>query len=247
MSNEHQNVRKIQLKIKFIRNSKFISHVCRILLKFTLFFILISQSIGSFVLYCYYNNHYYGYIGNNYVGTAYACEGVVDVIEDDSREILMVYGNHLSKQSAETVQFFHISNEILTTMPTNLDIFFPNLRGIIVQKSNLIHLSCDDLKSFYNLTIFSATGNPLESIDGDLFRYNPSLQLVDLSSNKIREIGENLLLTLPKLKEAYFAKNLCVDENAKSPIEILRLNVKLPRLCPKRSASTSVVEMPIET
>jgi hypothetical protein len=220
----------------------------RILLKTFLFFFFVNQSIGSIVIYCYYNNYYYGYIGSFYAREKYTCDGVIDVIDDGSRDVSMIYGSHIAKKTSSSVEFLRVTNEIFTSVPPNLNIFFPNLLGIIIDNSNLIHLSSDDLKSFYNLTVFKATGNPLESIDGDLFRYHPSLTHVDFSSNKIREVGENLFITSAKLTNAYFAKNLCIDENAKNPIEVLRLNIKLPRLCPKQSASsTSAVEMPIET
>jgi hypothetical protein len=125
----------------------------RFLLKFLTISCLIYQSLATVTLYCYYNNHYFGYIGQSYVRSPYTCDGVVDVINDGSRDLDMVYGSHITGQSLGSVEFLNIADDNLNSIPPNLALFFPNLRGILIRKSNLIFLSSDDLKNFYNLTI----------------------------------------------------------------------------------------------
>lgn len=149
----------------------------------------------------------------------------------------MVYGQHDFNKTLESVKFLEIQDENLIFLPPNLSLFFPNLTGITIKNSKLQKLDSRDLQPFYELSLLRVTNNPITSLDAELLRYNPNLRVIDFSNNKIRAVGRNLLLTLPSAVSVYFAKNDCVNENALNPVDILRLNIKLPKLCPMPEVS----------
>lgn len=144
----------------------------------------------------------------------------------------MVYGNHDAGKTLESVAFLDIRDENLVSIPQNLAFFFTNLTGIIIVNSKLQQLTSDDLRPFYGLQLLQIVGNPLTTLHAETFRYNPELMVVNLSSNKIMAVGKNLLLNLPAIRSVFFSGNSCVNENAEDPIKILRLNLKLSKLCP---------------
>lgn len=162
----------------------------------------------------------------------YKCSAVLDFIEDGSTDIDMVYGNHNVNKTLESVTFLDIRDENLVSIPPNLEFFFTNLTGITIVNSKLQQLTADDLRPFYGLQLLRIVKNPLTTLRADTFRYNPKLMVIDLSSNKIMAVGKNLLLTLPYIRSVIFSDNSCVNENAEDAIRIMRLNLKLSKLCP---------------
>lgn len=194
---------------------------------------LLVQNIGaSLDIYCYYATSYEGFIGRVNYRYQYKCLAVVDNIDDGSWEIDFVYGNHEVNKTSDSVTFFEVQDENLQYIPSNLAFFFPNLTGITIVNSKLQRLVSDDLRPFFNLNLLRVSKNPITELFADSFRYNSKLLVIDMSSNKIRGVGKNLLLTLSKLVSVYFTKNECVDEYAEDPLRILRLNVKLSKICP---------------
>ncbi|XP_070508767.1 uncharacterized protein [Chironomus tepperi] len=127
---------------------------------------------------------------------------------DDARKVTNVSGIHDQHKSNEHVKSFGIGNRIVHFMPKELDKFFTNLIVLDVYATGLQEIVKDDLKPFKDLKYLSLTGNELQTIDFDLFVYNPHLEVVLLWGNKIETVNdafENLL----KLQYLSFKNNPC--------------------------------------
>ena len=108
-------------------------------------------------------------------------------------------------------------------LPTGIDKFFPNLLGLDVQGSKLKSVTQDDLKPLTQLEYVSFWKNDLESLDGDLFKFNSKLQYVAFFNNKLNYVGENLLSNLKDLKECVFNFNPCISAHAHRSSQIPEL------------------------
>lgn len=146
-----------------------------------LIFAIIHQSTGSVSLSCYFVTNYEGSLGNINYSYQYKCYGVIDLIEDGSWDIDMVFGKHEFNKTLESVKFLEIQDENLFFIPPNLSLFFPNLIGLVIGNSKLQSLQSQDLKPFYNLSLLRIFKNPLTTLNADTFRYNPNLQVIDMS------------------------------------------------------------------
>lgn len=171
------------------------------------------------------------YGGFPVLGNLYTCQPNVHASESGS-VLEDVRGNHLEVMSNRDVYSLYIFRQDLTFIPKDIGKFFPNLKGIYYQNSNLSTISSDDLKPFTQLLAFEVYLGNLVSLDGNLFQHNINLQYISFSSNKIEHIGHNLLGGLNQLQMADFSRNICVSMYASGSEEIRELKEQLPILCP---------------
>ena len=148
-------------------------------------------------------------------------------ISSRNQEITSVNGQ-TEPTSAESLYTY---GQTVHYLPKGIDRFFPNLKVLTVDRSNLKSLTQDDLKSLTQLVVVIFNHNDLESLDGDLFKYNPNLDRVEFSKNNLKYIGENLSNNLNDLQVINVHMNPCINEKAESFFEIPALIRKVKSQC----------------
>jgi hypothetical protein len=160
----------------------------------------------------------------------------------DERALQGVSGDHLDgKVNADVVFLSLFLSANLSHMSTNIESFFPNLRGISWYSVNLRFISAEDLKPFPNIVTFAVTTNKLVTIDGDLFKYTPKLQWIVFANNLIEHVGENLLTDLKDLVHVHFGNNVCIAFMANTPEALVELKQMLPVKCPPAPLTTTTI------
>jgi hypothetical protein len=164
----------------------------------------------------------------------------------NSTIIEKVHGEHWSGKGNEDVEAFR-ENGTLTFIPTNLAIFFPNLKTIIFE-SPLLKLSSSDLKPFPDLLRFYSWNGKFTSIDGDLFQYTSKLKIIYFSVPELKNVGANFLNGLEDLSYVEFEDCECIETiDAYSSQQIQQLKQKLLLQCPPLEPLTSPLTTPRTT
>lgn len=176
------------------------------------------------------------------LGKEYSCDAQV-LFGDDDWSLQTVTGEHKKGKDNEKVIFLSV-NVSLPFIPSDINKFFPKLKGIQWANTGLESITSDDLEQFPSLEVFIVTGNDLTVINGDLFKHNEKkLEYIDFRNNSIEQVGPNLLRDL-KLKEVNFIDNLCISTYAKSSNDIKDLILQLAYDCPMQAVTT---ELPATT
>lgn len=91
---------------------------------------------------------------------------------------------------------------------------------LTVDRSNMKDLRSKDLKQFEKLRFLYVWNNDLTTLNNDLFVHSAALEVVSFDFNQITSIGFELLKPLKALQEISMLENPCIDEKAKSVVEI---------------------------
>lgn len=128
----------------------------------------------------------------------YTCTATVALT--NSSTLQSVEGEHLEGRLNEDVEFLFIRYQNLPFVPESIDQFFGNLTAVLFWSTQLFTISAGDLRQFPGLTHFFSYENPITSLDGDLFSFNPNLSDVEFEDNQIENIGFDLLTNLADRK-----------------------------------------------
>lgn len=98
--------------------------------------------------------------------------------------------------------------------------------------SKLKYLDKSDMRDFTNLRYLYLYNNVLEFLQSDVFRHNTQLEYISFYANRLMHIGSKVLNDLPRLRTAYFNKNICIDKQAvSSEKEISELRLEIAERC----------------
>lgn len=191
--------------------------------------ILAFTSLSSgFVFDC----EYYESVWEDF-GNPYSCLATPISTEDDS-SLIQVTGAHLGENNNTDVEVLGVVDiDILRRIPRNIEMFFDNLIIMHWETKALEFINADDLKPFPNLKVFAIFDSMILSLDGDLFKHTPKLQIIFFTFNRIQHVGHDLLTDLNDLTEAYFESNPCISESAQTLEAVQQLNIQLPISCPQ--------------
>jgi Leucine rich repeat len=164
-------------------------------------------------------------------GTIYYCDAKVIRFNND-RFVTGVSQNHLSGKSDSDVKAIGFYNQPMDFVPQNISTYFPNIQGFAVSSTSLKVVSKIDFEQFPDLIDTFLNNDELETIDGDLFASNPKLQYISLISNKITNVGPNLLSSLKELRVVYFSNNICINFYATNSTGVLDVARRLAHACP---------------
>lgn len=134
-------------------------------------------------------------------------------------------GNH---SEVEAMRVMH--QQSLTFIPTGIEKFFPNLKGLSFLNCNVRSVTKDHLMEFPEMLQLSYNLNQIEVLPGDLFIYTPKLKLVNFAGNIIKHIGVGLLKPVPQLDYIWLEKNVCIDMNSKRA-QFKKLNKEIRKNC----------------
>lgn len=82
---------------------------------------------------------------------------------------------HLGHSTNSEVQALKIDGHALTIFPSSIEKTFNNLLAIYINDGELVQITQSDMKVFPLLRYLDLFGNKIETIDGDLFKFNPNL------------------------------------------------------------------------
>lgn len=162
-------------------------------------------------------------------------------IDSHNENITSVDGDSEYQGNHQNTTTLFINSQIVHFMPHRIEKFFPELTEIAIINSKLKSINKSDLKHFMRLKSLDLRGNGLESLDGDLFEFNPEIEYINFSDNKIKFVEENVLNSLLKLKHANFLENICINDEATSKTKISILIEKIEKQCSKDSSSAAAI------
>jgi len=145
----------------------------------------------------------FGFIQTNYFGNVYTCRILNQAFPDLSQ--LTFFGDHLQGKSNINVDYIVIHNCITYKVPKGLTNFFPNLKIMLIQNSNLQELRREDFDEYKNLKVFSCIENPILFLPGNLFHDLKEIESVVFIRNQLKVIEPNILDGLTKLTNVSFA------------------------------------------
>ena len=167
-----------------------------------------------------------------HIGDLYTCDVNQETPSGSNTALLGVRGTHLPGQTNNNVQSIEVMNQFgYNRIPTNLKDFFPNLIGIYFWRGMITIISAEDLQPFPNLRVFGIESHRLVTIDGNLFKHTPRVQIVLLSNNLIQNVGHDLLTGLTNLNTVVFLRNICINSFADTPASMQILRNQLISQC----------------
>lgn len=170
--------------------------------------------------------------GPTYDSKIYSCDLTVEHSGNLS-SVVSVVGNHLEGKTNSDVKRIFINNSsTFTSIPSNIGNLLPNLIAVEFRAELITSVTAEDLKQFANVTCLSIYVSPIVSLDGDLFKYTPHIQALFIPSNKIVNVGADLLTNLVDLKVVNFLSNPCLSYYASKPQQVEWIKSNLPSRCP---------------
>lgn len=149
-------------------------------------------------------------------GVVYSCVAKNLRTDLNDRTVTEIKGQHLSDKTNDDVKKFYSFKQSCPYLPLNLSSFFKNLDIYYVKNSNLQHVLTGDLDGFTTIRIFDMSHNPIESIKGDLFKGQTSIEIVAFYECHLKIIDPTVLDPLINLKEGHFDYNPCINYRSKS-------------------------------
>lgn len=154
-------------------------------------------------------------------------------------------GSHIGKRTTDDVRgvrFF--ANICQSEIPSGLLNIFPNLIALGFFNCPITFLSGYELKNYSKLEVFELTFSNVERIPENFFAFTKNLSHINLSNNKIKFTGSNLLDHLNQMKRVNFERNICIDMRAQNEKRIRALIEILNENCREFENYTTTVAAP---
>lgn len=148
--------------------------------------------------------------------TGYACKVDSLFIEFPQTKISKLNGEHSKNFGTDSVSGFLAIGQTMKFLPFQLAQMLPNVKNILIDRSQLTALQKNDFEGFKLLKEIFIRFNNLTSIDPEVFNLQ-GLEILDLSSNNIQSLPSKLFLKLIQLKSL----NLSNNSLQKLPAELL--------------------------
>lgn len=144
----------------------------------------------------------------------------------------------------EQVKGLVIKNQIVNFIPKFTDSLAKRLEALLVDSCHLKVVSKEDLQQFPQLKRLTLNNNDVERLGGELFDYNPQLELFwfDKDDHKLNFIGANLLDSLTKLKEVMFNGTGCINFYSNNLRTLQQLKKKLETSCKDEPTKLKMLE-----
>jgi hypothetical protein len=163
------------------------------------------------------------------IGKVYRCDSknLSTTTEDDT--VTETSGDHETGKDDTDVRLLKIEQQNIPRLPKNLNKFFPDLVGLIIDSSNLRVISKHDLSAFSKLNILFIGHNRIENLDADTFEETPDIEWLVFTDNFTKRISDDVLKSLSKLNFANFLRNTYINRKAVNghEIELLKEEIKV--------------------
>ncbi|XP_070491072.1 uncharacterized protein [Chironomus tepperi] len=148
------------------------------------------------------------------ISKVYLCD-VKNNLNLESRQLAIIdssNGTHKGDKNDTYVTGFLADNKNMKYFPRNLENFYPNLKAIAIFNGRIKEIDQMNLKPFPMLLELNLNNNDIEILDENLFFYNPLLEYVEFSKNKIYFIGLRIFDELKMLTVLKLEMTACIDE-----------------------------------
>ncbi|KAG5668303.1 hypothetical protein PVAND_016249 [Polypedilum vanderplanki] len=215
------------------------SYQIKLTLILTYFFIIHTLSSPSSIPSHLTNNNSENLILNCKIHTLNRCNRYCQVCESENLNITNSQTKliEVTGFSVRNVAFHNnvirlsINNQLCRFIPADADKFFPHLETLRIWSSGLKRLEQNDIKNFNELRELILPLNEIETLDSNLFEFNLKITKIDLSRNKLKNVGLALFApVMKKLNHVNFNHNECIDDNLRGNIEIF--SEKVRKFCP---------------
>jgi len=105
---------------------------------------------------------------------------------------------------------------IVEQIPKGINKYFDPIFRLNFDNCGLTSISAEDLEPFPELKMFTCEGNKIQLLDSDLFKFTPQLIYVAFSSNRIKNIGRDLILPLKQMATLIMKDNFILQITPKS-------------------------------
>ncbi|XP_037046364.1 uncharacterized protein LOC119081472 [Bradysia coprophila] len=181
--------------------------------------------------------------------TSYVCKVTVKPSENLTHLVAIV-GEHLhlrgkTNADIEIIMIYIPPLDNVTGIPFNIGKnVLPQLIGVSIHGAGITSIRAEDLKQFADIIYFKTTSTKIVSIDSDLFKYTPLIEVLYIQGI-VTSVGQNLLDDLKNLKVAAVAMNCLNYHTASTPEEFEWLKGNLTMKC--SSTTTSTPPTPVTT
>lgn len=140
--------------------------------------------------------------------------------------------NFNRRNDKDIFKSFHISSSPdCHYVPSGLGDHFKNLKVLVIAYTGLKALTQSDLRPLKKLQNLNFDNNQLEFLEDDLFIYNPIIESINMSGNRIKYIGLDVFAPLKSIDHLNFEKNVCINDSADGKTEIEELKMKMNQKC----------------
>lgn len=130
-------------------------------------------------------------------------------------------GYHKYGKTNNDVIGFESYRRTIKYFPHGLEKIFVNLKLISIWYGRILGITKSELKPFLELVYLSLYENDIRILENGLFDFNPKLEVISLSNNKIYNIGEFVFNSLTNLNYLGLEWNTCINyENRYTDIDI---------------------------
>lgn len=116
-------------------------------------------------------------------------------------------------------------------IPKNVAKHFTNIKVLVVARSGLKVVRQQDLEPLKKLENLYLDYNQIQSLDGNLFTFNPNIAYINFSNNQIKTIALDAFTPLKMIKELGFGENICLDKKANNENEVQELLIEMKLKC----------------
>lgn len=158
----------------------------------------------------------------------YSCsvQNSISIIEPN-KIIESASGDHVDNMNDLSVEALHLSetSSQVHYFPGGLKSVFVNLKMIYIENVGLKEVHQSDLKPFTDLEVLSFYNNKLESLEKDLFKFNPNLTTFGANYNQISFVHPDVFDHLHHLTSLRINSNPCslswADRNRERVLQII--------------------------
>lgn len=180
------------------------------------------------------------------VGEIYTCESenflITPINATTTLTAIFNTSNHLQGFINSKVKGFKVDGHLLKLFPKSIEKTFTNLTAIYINDGILSKITQSDLKPFPLLRYLDLFSNHIEVIEENLFEFNKNLEVIWLSDNKILKIHPNVFDNLLKLSHLYLNENLCIAMSELNRTEVLKLIREVKSSCGGQKIITNSTE-----
>jgi Leucine-rich repeat (LRR) protein len=138
--------------------------------------------------------------------SSYGC--LIENTQTPETKRITLSGVHEYGKADNDVTDVSFSDCVITKIPQDLSLMFPNLKYLFICNSKLKKISKNDLIEYRNLELISMMENELEYLSGDLFDGFTRLNYINFQKNKLIFIEPNILDGLGEIKRVDFSNNI---------------------------------------
>lgn len=136
----------------------------------------------------------------------------------------------MSGKSNAHVLALRMNSKSMTTLPENIESFFPNLKALHFGENLISNINNSYLSPFTDLRFLSLWYNRVTKLDSNLFEGLQLMSYINFEFNRITNIGHDFVL--PTSANVRFYGNPCTSDSASTPEGIVLLKFYLLIRCP---------------